>query len=394
MKRHAAKVSIKAEKAIKKGHPWVFESSILKLDAIAKTGELAIIFDQKNNSFLAIGLIDLASPIRIKIIHALTPAKIDDSFWSKKLLTAYEIRKPLIANNTNSFRLIHGENDGMPGLIIDVYNKVFVVKIYSLSWLPLLSLIYQLLKINFDPICIVQRLSRNVLKESDLKEGEIIYGALENEIVHFIEHGVHFSANVIHGHKTGYFLDHRHNRYKVGQLSSGKRMLDVFSYAGGFSVHAAFGGATEIIALDISQKALEVAEYNMSLNAHNAVFKTIADDAFKALRELINNYQRFDIVVIDPPSFAKMMDETNGAIKKYETLAWLGAQLIARNGLLVLASCSSRVSETDFFVACERGILKSGRNFNLKEKTYHDVDHPISFPEAAYLKCGYFTEGV
>ena len=225
----------------------------------------------------------------------------------------------------------------------------------------------------------------------DLKMDKSSLVFLNERWFYFQEHGIRFSANVIHGHKTGYFLDHRNNRRRVGQLSKGKTVLDVFSYAGGFSVHALAGGATEVVSLDISEHALKVALENGTLNAHNGIHKTMAIDAFEGLQHLIDKNKTFDIVVIDPPSFAKSRHrEIESAKNSYSRLAVFGAQLVSKGGMLILASCSSRVPSQSFFDISERGIIKAGRHYKTIDKTFHDVDHPIGFPEGAYLKCGYY----
>jgi 23S rRNA (cytosine1962-C5)-methyltransferase len=390
VKRIPVKVSKEAERAIRQGHPWVFENSISKISDTAKTGDIAVIFDQKRNQFLALGLIDLESPIRIKIVHHGKPKKIELAFWKEKLQHALDIRAPLLKTNTNAFRLIHGENDGMPSLIVDVYNQVVVIKIYSGLWIPYLADIYNLVHDLMQPAVIIQRLGRLVSQNSNLEDGAIVRGTLENEKVHYLEHSIHFSTNVIHGHKTGSFLDHRHNRLRVSQLSKDKRVLDVFSYAGGFSVHAAMGGAADVTSLDISQQALNAAVENMAMNTHSTNHQILRMDAFKGLEELIQKRKLFDLVIVDPPSFAKKESEIQGAINSYTRLARLAAQLVAKNGIIVLASCSSRVSDDSFFEACEKGLNSRFRNFSLFEKTFHDIDHPITFPEGAYLKCGYW----
>jgi 23S rRNA (cytosine1962-C5)-methyltransferase len=238
----------------------------------------------------------------------------------------------------------------------------------------------------------VIRLSRQLQKSDkhNLKGGEVVYGTLNDKVVNFVEHGVNFSANVIQGHKTGYFLDHRNNRKQVGEWSKRKTVLDVFSYAGGFSVHALTNGATEVTSVDISKHALEVAKLNGKLNAYSGIHNTIVGDAFQIMKDLIKAKTQFDVVVIDPPSFAKQQSEINLAKKKYAQLASLGAQLTSKNGLLVLASCSSRVKAQSFFDSNWQVLKQSNRMFKTVLKTQHDVDHPISFPEGAYLKCGYY----
>ncbi|MTE25445.1 class I SAM-dependent rRNA methyltransferase [Winogradskyella ouciana] len=392
-KNLAVKLSSKGEQSVVKGHPWVFSNSIVKINDDAKTGDLAIIFSKNKNKVIGFGLYDDNSPIRIKMIHnAETKAEINTDFFHQKIELAYNKRLELLETNTNSYRLLFGENDGFPGLIADVYDSVLVVKLYSEIWLPYLEPIVKSLQQVSMTKTIVMRLSRNLQnsKNHNLEDGKVIYGDLENEVVEFKEHGVKFSANVIKGHKTGYFLDHRHNRKRVGELSSHKTVLDVFSYAGGFSVHALANGATEVTSLDISKQALEIALENGSLNDYSGLHKTIVGDAFTEMKKLIKRGKRYDVVVIDPPSFAKQKSDVELAKKKYAQLASLGEKLTAKKGLLVLASCSSRVLAQSFFDLNSRVLNEQSRLFETALKTQHDVDHPISFPEGAYLKCGYY----
>ncbi|WP_296382838.1 class I SAM-dependent rRNA methyltransferase [Winogradskyella sp.] len=392
-KRLAVKLNAKGEQFVVKDHPWVFSNSIVKINDDAKTGDLAIIFSKNKNKVVGLGLYDANSPIRIKIVHnAETKIEINPVFFHHKIEIAFEKRFDLLNTNTNSYRLLFGENDGFPGLIADVYDSVLVVKLYSEIWLPYLESILESLQKISNAETVVMRLSRNLQNSNNhaLKDGDIVFGDLKNEVVQFVEHGVNFSANVIKGHKTGYFLDHRANRKRVGELSKDKSVLDVFSYAGGFSVHALANGATEVTSLDISKQALDIARENGKLNEYSGMHKTISGDAFKEMRILIEKGKTFDVVVIDPPSFAKQQSEIELAKKKYAQLAELGEKLTAKNGLLVLASCSSRVLAQSFFDLNVQALNSRSRLYETILKTKHDSDHPISFPEGAYLKCGYY----
>jgi len=175
-------------------------------------------------------------------------------------------------------------------------------------WLPYLDMIVESLKKTTNCLCLVLRLSRLVSKSDqgqNYADGQILFGSLPSEEIIFKEHGVRFSANVIKGHKTGFFLDHRHNRYKVQQLAEGKKVLDVFSYAGGFSVHALVGGAAEVTSLDISEQALGLAKKNSALNKAKGKHRTICKDAFAELKNMVQLQKKFDLIIIDPPSFAK-----------------------------------------------------------------------------------------
>lgn len=390
-KRLAVKLNAKGEQHVVKGHPWVFSNSIVKINDDAQSGDLAIVFSKNKNKLIGLGLYDANSPIRIKMLTTGT-ANIDAQFFKARINIAYEKRTSLLATHTNSYRLIFGENDGFPGLIADVYANVLVVKLYSEIWLPYLEAILPALQEASKAETVVLRLSRALenSKAHNFKDGAVIFGTLDNEVIAFVEHGVNFSANVIKGHKTGYFLDHRANRRQVGEWSSGKTVLDVFSYAGGFSVHALANNASEVTSLDISKQALDIAEQNGKLNAYTGIHKTIAGDAFEAMQKLIDRNKAFDVVVIDPPSFAKQASEIPLAKKKYAQLAQLGAQLTAKKGLLVLASCSSRVQNQAFFDINKQALNTTNRNYKVLLKTEHDTDHPVTFPEGAYLKCGYY----
>jgi len=391
-KRLALKLSKSGEKHVLSGHPWLFSNRIDKLNREGNPGDVAIIFGKKNNSVIGVGLFDPNSPIRVKLLHHNGGIAVDSAFFEQNVQDAFSKRIPLLKTETNSYRLIFGESDKFPGLIADVYASVLVVKLYSEIWLPYLEIIVNHLLTISNCKTAVLRLSRGVQRSKYVKvnDGAVIYGTLKDEVVVFKEHGINFSANVIYGHKTGYFLDHRENRRRVGLLSQNKNVLDVFSYAGGFSVHALANGANEVTSLDISQKALEVATNNARLNDSRGVHKTIVGDAFEVMKVLVKRKKVYDLVIVDPPSFAKQQSEISLAKKKYAELAELASKLIGKNGILVLASCSSRVSSKVFFDINLATLKAQPRTFSVLDKTYHDIDHPINFPEGAYLKCGYY----
>lgn len=391
--RLAIHLRSKAERMVRKEHPWVFEGSITKQNKEGEAGDVAIVFDNAKNKLLAIGLYDPYSPIRIKLLQYKRGATIDEDWLRAKIKQAYERRQPLLATDTNSYRLLYGENDGLPGVVADVYASVMVVKLYSLIWLPYLKWLLPILLETSNTQQLVLRLSRNVQQQEELllglHDGQVLYGQLDQPEVIFREHGVRFSANVISGHKTGFFLDHRHNRKRVGELAKGRRVLDVFSYAGGFSVHALVGGAQEVVSLDISPHALALAEANAKLNVKQPKLRTLAQDAFEAMEAMRNDGEQFGLVIVDPPSFAKRASEIPGAVRAYERLAHLAIPLVRRGGVLLLASCSSRVSAQQFYELMFKVVRSSNRPYKELARTQHDIDHPIGFPEGAYLKSIY-----
>ena len=393
--RIAIKLSSASERMVKKGHPWVFDKGILKESPGAKAGDLAIIFDERKNKFLAIGLYDPYSPIRIKVLQFHVKSEIGLNWFKEKILLAYGKRKTLLKTETNSYRLLYGENDSFPGMIVDVYAEVLVLKLYSHIWFPYLHEIVPLLMEISGAAVAVLRLSRNLVQKGEtfgLTDGQVIEGILADPNIEFQEHGIKFNANVIKGHKTGFFLDHRENRRLIGEMATNKKVLDVFSYAGGFSVHALVGGASSVLSIDISKKALELACANVDLNAKNIVGEhhTLALDAFDALQDLINRREQFDLVIIDPPSFAKSAKEISSARVSYHRLAKLGVSLTKKGGTLMLASCSSRIKADDFFAINEEAMAALNSKLTLYKKTFHDVDHEASFEEGKYLKAGYY----
>lgn len=391
-RRIAVKLNTKAETILKKGHPWIFSDSIVKIPETAQTGDVAVIFAQKDNKLIGVGLYDAASPIRIKILQANRPIQVDAAFFLDTVTAAFDKRKAKIGKDSNAYRLIYGEGDGLPGVIVDVYDRVVVMKLYSGIWLPYVALLKEAIVAVLQPEALVLRISRNVAKlDTAFEDGDIVYGTLSDPLVQFDEYGVAFQAHVIKGHKTGYFLDHRYNRYKVGQLAKGKTVLDVFSYAGGFSVHALVGGAEAVTSIDISGQALDVARQNAALNTFKGEHETIKGDAFALLADMVKDGRQFDVVVIDPPSFAKQQSEVPRALKQYEKLAALGAALCARGGTLVLASCSSRVVPEAFMAAHQRAFKKAGLKPRVLLSTRHDWDHPVSISESAYLKTIYYS---
>lgn len=388
--RIAVKLNKTGQRSIKQGHPWVFDQAIEKISEGARSGDLAIIFDNHTDKLLGVGYIDMGSPIRIKML-GLGAIQINSDFFKSRLKDAYQLRKPLLKTQTNAYRLVFGENDGFPGLIVDIYNRVVVVKLYSaiwfqhLGWLP--EYLCELTKAN----TVVLRLSRNLQKTAaHYKEGQLLFGSLTDSRVAFLEHGLKFFADVLKGHKTGYFLDHRHNRKMVGSLALGKRVLDVFAYAGGFSVHALAGGAQSVTSVDLSSQALEVARQNAAANPHKGAHICLQGDAFELLDKLNGDGQHFDIVVVDPPAFAKQQADISKAKNAYRRLVNLAAPLVSTGGMLVMASCSSRISAASFFNLVAQTLKESGYSYELWKQTAHDLDHPIGFAEGAYLKCGYY----
>ena len=382
-----------AESIVRGGHPWVFADSVKEQNREGVVGELAVIFDRKDK-FLAIGFFDPESPIRVRVLHAGKPATIDGTFWRSRLDAAVRRRHGLFDANTTGYRIINGESDGWPGLVLDRYDTTLVLKIYTAAWFERLEAISGLIREQLSPGSIVLRTSRNLQSRTKgCSDGELLFtkdtSVEVGAPVLFCESGIRFEADVWHGQKTGFFLDQRENRRVIESLSGGRAVLNAFSFSGGFSLYAARGGAKAVTDLDISQHALESAKRNFKLNESNlnvsrCQHESIQADAFAWLA---NNAQpQFDLVVLDPPSLAKREVERAGAIRAYTRLAESGLRHLRPGGIMLACSCSAHVSAEEFFGAVREGARGSGRRFTELRTTQHAPDHHATFPEAEYLK--------
>jgi len=376
------RVSPAAEKQVRAGHPWIYDASIRGQNREGEPGELAVIYD-RNNRFLAIGLYDPKSPLRVRVIHRGKPQTIDSDWWRKQLQRALEKRSGLFDQHTNAYRCVHGESDGFPGLVLDRYANVAVMKLYSPAWLPRLQEISGIIADVLRPESLVLRLSRNLQGGID---GQTIHGPPIQAPVIFQESGLRFEADVVRGQKTGFFLDQRENRRAVAELARGREVLNAFSFSGAFSVYAARGGATKVTDLDISAHALESARRNWELNSSKAPHETIQADAFDWLAE---TDRKFGLIILDPPSLAKRESERAAAIRAYNKLAALGITHLQRRAILVACSCSAHVSAQEFFASVRKAAHASKRTFSVLRTTGHPPDHPATFPEAEYLKAIY-----
>lgn len=389
-----------AERAVRRGHPWVFADRIKSQNREGEAGELAILYD-RSDRFLAIGLYDPGSAIRVRILHSGSPATIDDAWFRACIAAAIAKRGGLRdGEGITGYRCVNGESDGLPGLVIDRYGDVAVAKLYTAAWFPFVAggrLTDWVLR-ECGVAGLVLRLSRNIQRpgaERGLEDGQVLAGTVP-ERVPFLEHGLTFEAEPLHGQKTGFFLDQRHNRKLVGELAAGADVLNVFSHVGGFSVHAAAGGARSATDLDISEHAVAGARRNMLLNSNlrkvaECRHETVQADAFAWLAERGRNAGprdgTYDIVVIDPPSLAKRKSERERALAAYGQLAGLGLRCLRNSGVLVAASCSAHVTADDFFALVRHAAHRHARPGRELAATRHAIDHPAAIPEAHYLKC-------
>lgn len=390
----------KGLQAVRSRHPWIFEDSIAKMPGGLQPGDIAVLFDNRRK--LGAALVDPASDIRLRVLaFGATAPDIGPELFLSLAEKAALRRKGLFGPETNAWRLANGESDGFSGLAADRYADVLSVKVYTAAWLPhLQNVLAAFRQVNPDLTRTAVRLSREVASLSPAKrlnyeDGMLWGGPGWDGTVQFLENGLTFETNVRFGQKTGFFLDQRENRAKVGELTRGAaKVLNVFSYSGGFSLYAARNGAQEVTDIDFSKPALDASERNFALNRHfpgvaACRHRVIAADAFAAMRELENRGERFDAVIVDPPSFAKASNEREQALNSYSRLAVRAVRLLKKHGLLVFASCSSRVRADELFQAVHQAASNEKRPLQELERRAEAPDHPADFRESHYLKCMY-----
>jgi len=373
------------EFSLQRLHPWVFSGAIAKKDTDLKDGDLVEVYSSKNE-YLATGYYAGGS-IAVRII-SFTQITIDESFWFGKIEKAYKYRQQhaILNDQTNVCRLFFGEGDGVPGLILDYYDGHVVLQAHS--WGVYVQ------KENI--VKAIQRALGNSLKSVYDKSAETIskhftqktdngylFGQEQGEII-VKENGHLFKIDFINGQKTGFFIDQRDNRQLLGDYSKDKCVLNTFSYTGGFSVYAAAAGAKEVHSVDASRSAIDLCEKNIELN-HIKNHKGFTIDTFDFLKDKKDLY---DVIVLDPPAFAKSRDAKHHAVIGYKRLNALAMKLIKPNGIIFTYSCSGVIDKMLFYNTITAAAIEARRNIKILHYMYQPADHPLTpyFPEGEYLK--------
>ncbi len=387
-------VSKKQENRIKNGHPWVYEGEIVNISDKYIDGELVDVVSEKGK-YLGTGFINSNSKIRVRIVSRNTNDKFDRDFWKRRIEYAWNYRKTVMGDLEN-IRVIFGESDGFPGVTVDKFNSVLVIQILCLGMDKIKDVLVKSLieVIENDGIKI-----RGVYEREDVSiralEGMMEYkgwyylsNEKENSTKEVIcENGIKYIVDFENGQKTGYFLDQKFNRKRVMQISKDKNVLDVCTHTGSFALNAYMGGAKKVVALDISESALETARENFKLN--NANIDTISSDMFTYLRGLVSEKKReYDIIILDPPAFTKSRSTINNAYKGYKELNYLALKSLNRGGYLVTASCSHFMSEENFKKAIFEASLDATVSLKEVYASSQASDHPVLWgvEETKYLK--------
>ncbi len=375
------------EESLKRFHPWVFSGAIHHADDGIQEGEIVRVLTNEGE-FIAVGHYQVGSiAVRVLSFHDVA---IDESFWESRLTAAFDVRKAIgVAQNpnNNTYRLVHGEGDNLPGLIIDSYGQTAVMQAHSVGMHVCREAVCKaLVKVMGDNIQHVFYKSETTLpfKAGLGQENDFLYGGSDDNIA--IENGLKFRVDWLRGQKTGFFVDQRDNRALLESYSKGRSVLNMFCYTGGFSVYAMRGGAKLVHSVDSSAKAIDLTNANVEMNfpgdeRHHA----FCDDAFKYLDA---NDDKYDLMILDPPAFAKHRAALHNALKGYTRLNVKGFERIKNGGILFTFSCSQVVTKEQFRNAVFTAAAQAGRKVRILHQLHQPADHPINIyhPEGEYLK--------
>ncbi len=373
---------------LKRGHAWIYTDALVALPK-APSGCVAILSNRRNEQ-IASGIYDPAHPIPFRVCKTNSPWTLDDGWLQQKLTEAWQFRQRFFstANDglpSTGFRWVAGEGDQTPGLVIDVYSKTAVIKLDGGAptgfYRP--PAIARWIVDQFGIEAVVLR------SRERGQPGQVIAGDLPSDEIEFLENGMRFTADVVAGQKTGFFLDQRDNRLLMRRLSQDRRVLNLFSFNGGFSIATGLGGATSVTSVDIAPAAIEAADRHWRLNRlpadkHNA----IVADVFAFLDQAIAGRQNWDLVICDPPSFSPSEQTKSAGLAAYAKLAHSAARVTGHEGLLALASCSSHIDHQEFFECNQEALGRARRRATLLTHLGLPIDHPtpLAMPELRYLK--------
>ena len=375
------------EESLLRFHPWIFSGAISHIDDGITEGETVRVITHSGD-FIAVGHWQIGS-IAVRVL-SFKDIVIDDAFWRKRLTSALMMRQSIgIADNprNNTFRLVHGEGDNLPGLVIDCYGPTAVMQAHSVGMhLCRRQIAQALLSVMGDRIHNIYYKSETTLPfKAELgQENGFIYGEATDNVA--VENGLKFHVDWLKGQKTGFFVDQRENRSLLEHYAKGRSVLNMFCYTGGFSVYAMRGGAAMVHSVDSSAKAIELTNANVELNfPGDNRHKAYCDDAFKYLEA---NDDKYDLIVLDPPAFAKHRAALHNALKGYTRLNVKGLQRIKRGGILFTFSCSQVVTKDQFRQAVFTAAAQTGRKVRILHQLHQPADHPINIyhPEGEYLK--------
>jgi 23S rRNA (cytosine1962-C5)-methyltransferase len=373
-------------------HPWVFAGAIDRIEGEPKPAE-TVSLHASDGKFIACGLYNPHSQIRVRLYSWEEGESLDADFWSRQLDSAISLRQTLYGkpNAESACRLVFSEADGLSGLIVDRYGEWLLVQFTSLALAERKDVILDLLEAKLRPQGIWLRTEKGIRETEHLEVADGLARGTEPPRPLFVsENGVRYGVDVVQGHKTGFYLDQRDNRAAVARYVAGKRVLDIFCYTGGFGLTALkVGKASEVYAVDVSEAALGLAKANAELNQVSSAIRFEKSDAFEALERLAAAGESFDTVILDPPKLTRHRAGLAKALRGYHSLNQLALGVLAPGGILVSCSCSGLIGRDDFVAMLASVSQRSGRTIQILESRGQAADHPTSVHclETAYLKC-------
>jgi len=375
---------------IKRKHPWIFSGAIEKVEDNPSNGETVQIFTS-NKTLVGKGSFSPSSQIRVRVWSFNPEEKIDEDFFRRKILIASEVRKQIIdTSQTNAYRIINAESDGLPGLVVDRYADFLVCQFLSAGTEVNKKVIVEILDDIFKPNGIFERSDVEVRTKEGLQPTQgLLKGNIPDDLIEVQENGFKFLVDIKGGHKTGFYLDQRDNRKLVTDFAKGRTVLNCFSYTGGFSVYALASGAEKITQIEASASAIELSSKNIELNNNDtSLIENINGDAFEILRKFRDERRTFELIVLDPPKFAESASQIQKASRGYKDINLLAMKLLNPRGILFTFSCSGHISPELFQKIVADAALDSGREVRILKQLTQAADHPIStnFPEGLYLK--------
>ncbi len=371
-------------------HPWLFSGAIQSIDDAARDGEVVEVVDARGDR-LARGFLNRRSQIVVRLLTWDPDEEIDRAFWRRRLERVIQGRADLAADSqTDAYRLVFSESDGIPGLVVDHYAGWLVVQFSSRGVEAVRDTLVALLEELLQPAGIYERADPTARRREGLGLSEgVLVGQEPPELVEIREAGYRFLVDLRRGQKTGFYLDQRENRGVVGGICRGARVLNAFSYTGAFAVYALAGGATSVVNIDTSYEALELAERNLSLNGFSDDrYELIQGDVFQILRDYRAAGERFDVIVLDPPKFATTRGQVASAARGYKDINLSAMRLLRPGGLLATFSCSGLISSDLFQKIVFGAAIDARRDVQVIGRLAQGSDHPVllSFPESEYLK--------
>ena len=374
------------EAAILRGHPWVFSGAIAAIKGNPGAGDIVLARDSAGNP-LALGFFNPKTDIAFRVLTRKCEENISQYFWQARLQAAIKLRQKIIGEQTNVYRLINAEGDGFPGLIVDVYNTTLVFSIATAGMEKQKNHILNALASQVKPEWIYEHSeSRSRTLEGFENSSHIVFGENRSGTVEIMENALRFEVDIISGQKTGFFLDQRLNREKIGALSRDASVLNCFSYTGAFSVYCAEGGAKRVVSLDISKSACVAARKNLHLNWFSSEnYPVIEADVFDYLRKMQEN---FNMIILDPPAFAKTKRDVTKASRGYKEINLQAIKHLTKGGILATFSCSNFIEEDLFYKIVLAAARDADADLQLLTRLEAGPDHPIllGHPEGRYLK--------